>query len=130
MQITRLDHLVLTVADPAATVDFYVKLGMRAETFEDGRVTLHFGEQKLNVHSAGAEITPHATRPTPGSADICFLVEASIEDIAAELRTAGLTVDIGPVERTGAQGRLMSLYLRDPDSNLIELSEQLDGSTL
>jgi len=123
VQIRALDHLVLTVADVEASVAFYERLGMRREVFGDDRVALRFGAQKLNLHLAGGEIAPHARRPTPGSADLCFLVEARLEDVAVELRTAGISIELGPVDRTGAQGPIRSLYLRDPDGNLVELSE-------
>ena len=122
-RIASLDHLVLTVADVDATVAFYERLGMRREVFGEGRVALRFGEQKLNLHRAGAEIEPHAAAPAPGSADLCFLVADRIGDVAARLREAGVAVELGPVTRTGATGPLRSLYLRDPDGNLVELSE-------
>jgi catechol 2,3-dioxygenase-like lactoylglutathione lyase family enzyme len=123
--IHALDHLVLTVADVEASVAFYERLGMRREVFGEGRVALRFGTQKLNLHAAGAEIAPHARQPAPGSADLCFLVEGSLEDLGSELAAAGIQIEVGPVERTGAQGPIRSLYLRDPDGNLIELSEPL-----
>jgi len=123
VRIRSLDHLVLTVADIEATVAFYERLGLRREVFGGRRVALSFGEQKINLHAAGGEIMPHAQLPTPGSADLCFLVDGRIEDVAAELAAAGIEVEIGPVDRTGAQGPLRSLYLRDPDANLVELSE-------
>jgi catechol 2,3-dioxygenase-like lactoylglutathione lyase family enzyme len=125
VRIRSLDHLVLTVTDLEATVAFYERLGMRLETFGDGRVALRFGTQKLNLHAAGAEIAPHAQPPTPGSADLCFLVEGPLENVASELAASGLPIELGPVERTGAQGRIRSVYLRDPDGNLVELSEPL-----
>jgi catechol 2,3-dioxygenase-like lactoylglutathione lyase family enzyme len=109
--------------DLEATVAFYERLGMRRETFGDGRIALRFGSQKLNLHRAGAEITPHARRPAPGSADLCFIVEGRLDDVAAELAAAGVPIELGPVERTGARGPIRSLYLRDPDGNLVELSE-------
>src|SRR5215218_8820022 len=118
MRIAGLDHLVLTVADPDATVAFYERLGMRREVFGDGRLALRFGSQKINLHRAGSEIAPHARRAIPGSGDICLLVEG---DLAA----AGIAVELGPVERTGAQGPIRSLYLRDPDGNLVELAQPL-----
>jgi catechol 2,3-dioxygenase-like lactoylglutathione lyase family enzyme len=123
--IHALDHLVLTVADVEASVAFYERLGMRREVFGEGRVALRFGTQKLNLHAAGAEIAPHARQPAPGSADLCFLVEGSLEDLGSELAAAGIQIEVGPVERTGAQGPIRSLYLRDPDGNLVELSEPL-----
>jgi catechol 2,3-dioxygenase-like lactoylglutathione lyase family enzyme len=125
VQIRSLDHLVLTVADPDATVAFYERLGMRREEFGDGRVALRFGEQKLNLHQAGATIQPHARRPTPGSADICLLVDGRLDDVERELERAGVVFELGPVPRTGATSRIRSLYLRDPDGNLVELSEPI-----
>jgi catechol 2,3-dioxygenase-like lactoylglutathione lyase family enzyme len=123
MSIRAIDHLVLTVADIDATVEFYEQLGMRREIFGEGRVALHFGDQKLNLHLAGAEIAPHAREPAPGSADLCFLIDGRLSDVEAALADAGLPIELGPVERTGAQGPIRSLYLRDPDGNLVELSE-------
>jgi catechol 2,3-dioxygenase-like lactoylglutathione lyase family enzyme len=109
-----------------ATVAFYEMLGMRREVFDDSRIALRYGAQKLNLHRAGAEIAPHAHRPTPGSADVCFLVDGPLEDGVAELRAMGIPVELGPVERTGACGPLRSVYVRDPDGNLVELSEPRD----
>jgi catechol 2,3-dioxygenase-like lactoylglutathione lyase family enzyme len=123
VRIRSLDHLVLTVADVEATAMFYEQLGMRRETFAGDRIALRFGEQKLNLHLAGAEIEPHARRPAPGSADLCFLVDGRIEQVAAELTAGDISIELGPVERTGAQGVIRSVYLRDPDGNLVELSE-------
>jgi catechol 2,3-dioxygenase-like lactoylglutathione lyase family enzyme len=123
VRIQALDHLVLTVADPEATIAFYERLGMRHESFGDGRHALRFGAQKINLHRAGAEIAPHALRATPGSGDICLLVEGPLEEVERELAAAGIAVELGPVERTGAQRPLRSLYLRDPDGNLVELSQ-------
>jgi catechol 2,3-dioxygenase-like lactoylglutathione lyase family enzyme len=125
MRIASLDHLVLTVADIDATVAFYERLGMRAETFGAGRLALRFGAQKINLHAAGAEFEPHALRPLPGSADLCFLVEGSLDDVARVLAQAGVAIELGPVERDGAVGALESLYVRDPDGNLVELSRPL-----
>jgi catechol 2,3-dioxygenase-like lactoylglutathione lyase family enzyme len=120
MRVDRLDHLVLTVADVDATIAFYaLHLGMEPLTFGEGRRALRFGAQKINLHAAGREFEPHAERPTPGSADLCFIAQGPIETLAAEL---GDLVELGPVERTGAQGTMDSVYLRDPDGNLIELS--------
>jgi catechol 2,3-dioxygenase-like lactoylglutathione lyase family enzyme len=120
MRIDRLDHLVLTVADLDATIAFYAgTLGMEPQTFGDGRRALAFGRQKLNLHQAGAEFEPKAQAPTPGSADLCFIADGPIEPIAEEL---GELVELGPVERTGALGTMDSVYLRDPDGNLVEIS--------
>ena len=117
MKVESLDHLVLTVADLDATVAFYERLGMRHVVFGEGRHALGFGSQKINLHLAGSEFEPKAATPTPGSADLCFLVD--------ELDVGGLDVVEGPVERTGATGQLRSVYVRDPDGNLVELSERL-----
>lgn len=122
LRVRALDHLVLTVADIEATVAFYEALGMTWVRFGEGRVALAFGAQKINLHRAGAEIAPHAAHPRPGSADLCFLVEGDVADLSAHLSAAGLAVELGPVPRTGAQGPLTSVYLRDPDGNLVELS--------
>jgi catechol 2,3-dioxygenase-like lactoylglutathione lyase family enzyme len=125
MRIRSLDHLVLTVSNPEATIAFYERLGMLREEFGDGRLALRFGRQKLNLHQAGRPIQPHARRPTPGSADICLLVEGTLDAVEHELERAGVVFELGPVERTGATGRLRSLYVRDPDGNLVELSERI-----
>ena len=122
LRVRALDHLVLTVADIEATVAFYEALGMTRVRFGEGRVALAFGGQKINLHPADAEIAPHAAHPRPGSADLCFLVEGDVAGLSAELAAAGLAVELGPVPRTGAQGPLTSVYLRDPDGNLVELS--------
>ncbi|MEO0995152.1 MAG: VOC family protein [Pseudomonadota bacterium] len=121
--IQSLDHLVLTVADIDRTVAFYRDhLGMREVEFGEGRRALAFGSQKINLHQAGREFEPKADRPTPGSADLCFLVSTPVADLATRLKAAGVPVINGPVPRTGATGPLTSIYLRDPDDNLIELS--------
>jgi catechol 2,3-dioxygenase-like lactoylglutathione lyase family enzyme len=125
--IRALDHLVLTVADIDRSCAFYEALGMRRVAFAGGRVALAFGGRKINLHRAGAELEPKAARPTPGSADLCFLVAGPIAEIQAALAAKGLAVIEGPVRRTGARRPLMSLYLRDPDGNLVELAEELDG---
>ncbi len=126
-QVEALDHLVLTVADIDATVAFYCGvLGMRREVFRpaDGteRVALAFGAQKINLHLAGAEFEPKAMRPVPGSGDLCFLTSDSLDAWQARFSAHGIAVEDGPVARTGATGPLMSLYVRDPDGNLIEVS--------
>ena len=122
MRIASLDHLVLTIADIDATVAFYERLGMQGETFGDGRRALRFGEQKINLHQAGSEFEPYALRPVPGSADLCFLVEGSLDDVARVLADANVPIELGPVERLGAVGSIESLYVRDPDGNLVELA--------
>jgi catechol 2,3-dioxygenase-like lactoylglutathione lyase family enzyme len=121
-----LDHIVLTVVDIEATVCFYEKLGMRRESFADGRVALRFGEQKINLHQRGAEISPNAAHATPGSADLCFLVADPVEDVLAALGRAGIAIEEGPVLRAGATAELTSVYIRDPDDNLVELSRPSD----
>jgi catechol 2,3-dioxygenase-like lactoylglutathione lyase family enzyme len=125
VRIRSLDHIVLTVANPEATISFYERLGMRREEFGDGRLALRFGDQKVNIHQAGRAIQPHARRPTPGSADVCLLVEGSLDAAERELEQAGVAFELGPVERAGATGPIRSLYLRDPDGNLVELSEPI-----
>jgi catechol 2,3-dioxygenase-like lactoylglutathione lyase family enzyme len=128
MQVNRFDHVVLTVASIDATVDFYTRvLGMEAMTFGGGRTALRFGTSKINLHQAGHEFEPKARRPTPGSMDLCFIVDDPIDDVLAQLAAAGVAVEEGPVSRTGATGEIVSCYLRDPDGNLIELSNYQTG---
>ena len=123
MKVSRFDHVVLTVASIDATVDFYTRvLGMEALTFGAGRTALRFGTSKINLHQAGHEFEPKARHPTPGSMDLCFIVDDPIEDVLAQLAAAGVAVEEGPVPRTGATGEIISCYLRDPDGNLVELS--------
>ena len=124
--IDRLDHLVLTVRDLAATLDFYTRaLGMTEETFGDGRKALRFGRQKLNLHEAGREFEPKAAAPAPGSADLCFITEAPLAQVVAHLEACGVPLLLPPSPRTGALGPMQSIYLRDPDDNLIEISNYL-----
>ncbi|GAW34539.1 virulence protein [Roseovarius sp. A-2] len=126
-ELSGLDHLVLTVADIEATIVFYEgTLGMRAEAFRpaDGtrRWALRFGRQKINLHPAGAEFEPKAAHALPGTADLCFLSDVPLMAWQAHLAACGVTVEEGPVRRTGAMGPILSLYLRDPDGNLIEIA--------
>jgi catechol 2,3-dioxygenase-like lactoylglutathione lyase family enzyme len=123
--IDHLDHLVLTVADLDATTAFYTSaLGMEAVTFGN-RMALRFGEQKINLHQAGKEFEPKAAHPTPGSGDLCFITQTRIEDVISHLKALGHAIEEGPVERAGAVGTIRSIYLRDPDFNLIEVSNYL-----
>lgn len=126
MRIDHLDHLVLTVADIDATVAFYTRvLGMEAVEFGGGRRALAFGPSKINLHEAGREFEPKAERPAPGSADLCLITLDPIEQVRRELAEAGVAVEEGPVGRTGARGPLLSVYLRDPDGNLVEVSNEV-----
>jgi catechol 2,3-dioxygenase-like lactoylglutathione lyase family enzyme len=123
MEISAIDHLVLTVADIERTVSFYTTvLGLNKQVAPNGRVSLHFGRQKINLHAGGAEFIPCAARPTPGSADLCLLVRQPIEAICRELEHLRVPLVEGPVSRMGAAGTLTSLYIRDPDGNLIEIA--------
>ncbi|MBI4290444.1 MAG: VOC family protein [Betaproteobacteria bacterium] len=123
MHIDGIDHLVLTAKDVEATCAFYAKaLGMKVVTFGGGRKALSFGAQKINLHQYGKEFEPKAEKPTPGSADLCFVTSVPIAEVASHLASCGVPVIEGPVERTGARGPMMSVYFRDPDLNLIEVS--------
>jgi catechol 2,3-dioxygenase-like lactoylglutathione lyase family enzyme len=123
MKIDRIDHFVLTVRDPEATCAFYVRvLGMHPVTFAGGRKALAFGAQKINLHQAGREFEPKAERPTPGSADFCLITAVPLAEVAEHLAACGVEVIEGPVAKTGATGPLRSLYFRDPDLNLVEVS--------
>lgn len=123
MNITALDHLVLTVADIEDTCEFYVRvLGMTRETFAGGRTALKFGSQKINLHVAGKEFEPKAMNATPGSGDLCFVVD-DVRAAKKRLAEEGIKIVDRLIERTGAVGELLSVYCRDPDGNLIELSE-------
>ena len=126
MQIEGLDHLVLTVADLGRTLDFYERvLGMEPVVFSEGRHALAFGAQKINLHEAGREFEPKAAVPTPGSADLCFLTNAPVAEVVEHLRINGVEILEGPVRRTGATEPIKSVYVRDPDGNLIEVSSRL-----
>ena len=127
MKIDRIDHFVLTVRSIDATVAFYRDaLGMEVVRFGEGRVALAFGEQKINLHQAGAEFEPKAETPTPGSGDFCLITSEPLEAVQAHLEAAGVVIEDGPVPRTGAMGLIESLYFRDPDGNLVEVSRYPD----
>jgi catechol 2,3-dioxygenase-like lactoylglutathione lyase family enzyme len=128
MQIEGLDHLVLTVVEFVRTCDFYGRvLGMEHAVFGEGRHALVFGAQKINLHEAGREFEPKAAAPTPGSADLCFWTQTPLENVIERLQEAAIVVEQGPVGRTGARGPIVSVYLRDPDGNLIEISNYQQG---
>ena len=126
MELEAIDHVVLTVRDIPTSVAFYTRvLGMREEVFGEGRRALAFGRCKLNLHQAGREFEPKAAHPAPGAVDLCLLARTPIADIERHLAAHGIAIEQGPIERTGAQGPLLSVYVRDPDGNLIELSNPL-----
>jgi catechol 2,3-dioxygenase-like lactoylglutathione lyase family enzyme len=129
MKITQIDHIVLTVKNIDVTTDFYERaLGMEVVTFGDGRKALSFGDQKFNLHEVGKEFEPKADKPTPGSIDICLITETPINEVIDELRLAGVSLLEGPVKRTGARGAIISIYFRDPDLNLIEVSNYINAT--
>ena len=123
MHIKRLDHLVLTVKNIKASSAFYTKiLGMKAVAFQGGRQAVVFGNQKINFHESGKEFEPKALHPAPGSADLCFIARDSLKKIMRHLGLCGVKIIEGPVAKTGAMGPLTSVYIRDPDQNLIEIA--------
>lgn len=123
MKIDSIDHVVLTVKDTDATCEFYAKvLGMEIVTFGNNRKALAFGSQKINVQQVGRESTLIAQRPTPGSADLCFVSSVALSDVISHLKSCGVNLIGGPVKRDGAIGTMISVYFRDPDMNLIEVS--------
>lgn len=127
MQIDRLDHLVLTVADIATTCAWYSRvLGMRVVAF-NGRTALAFGEQKINLHQQGHEFEPKAAHPLSGSADLCFITRTPLDQVLAHLQANSVPMIEGPVQRTGAVGPITLVYVRDPDGNLIEVSNYRQG---
>ena len=128
MKVNKIDHLVLTVEDIESACEFYSKvLGMEIVTFGEGRRALVFGDQKINLHESGKEFEPKALKPTPGSTDLCFITNVSLEYVKKHLESMGVNVIEGPVKRTGACGVINSVYIKDPDGNLIELSNELDS---
>ncbi|MCZ6644819.1 MAG: VOC family protein [SAR324 cluster bacterium] len=125
MKIDRMDHLVLTVKDLAANCEFYSGvLGMQVINFGEGRTALRFGNQKMNLHEAGREFSPRARTPTPGSGDLCFITSVPMAQVIEHLRGCGTEIVEGPGPRTGARRMLDSVYIRDPDDNLIEISNE------
>jgi len=127
MEVERIDHLVLTVRDIATSCDFYSRVfGMRVVTFGDDRKALQFGRQKINLHERGQEFEPKALVPTPGSGDLCFITRIPLPQFIDHIRSCGLEIIEGPVMRTGAEGPIESIYIRDPDGNLIEVANTLE----
>ena len=125
--IQGLDHFVLTVADADRTAAFYTGiLGMPLVAFGDNRLALQAGGQKINIHVAGKGVTPHAASPRPGSGDFCLIGSRPVAELAAELESKGVPVELGPVPRTGAAGPLLSIYVRDPDGNLVEIANRAE----
>ena len=123
MVIDRIDHIVITAFDVDRTIDFYSKvMGMEPITFAGGRRGLAFGRQKINLHQSGREFEPKALKPTPGSMDLCFITQTPLAEVIAGLESHGVAIAQGPVEKTGALGPMMSVYFRDPDGTLIEVS--------
>jgi catechol 2,3-dioxygenase-like lactoylglutathione lyase family enzyme len=128
IKIDHIDHLVLTVESIDKTCAFYTDvLGMNVETFGAGRKALRFGNQKINLHQSGQEFEPKAKAPTPGSGDLCFIAATGLEDVISHLNRLQIPIEQGPIDRTGATGKIRSVYIRDPDANLIEISNQYDG---
>lgn len=123
MHVEHQDHFVLTVADIDATIKFYeTVLGMRSITFGAARKALTFGKSKINLHAATQPLSPHARHPLPGSADLCFIASTPIAEVLAHLERCGVSIEAGPGPRSGALGPIVSVYFRDPDGNLIEVS--------
>jgi len=128
MRIDRIDHFVLTVASIQTTCDFYSRvLGMSVVTFGQGRKALLFRHQKINLHEVGKEFEPKANAPTTGSADFCLITDTPIKEVITQLEASGVPVVEGPVTRTGATGAIRSVYLRDPDQNLVEVSNYIEA---
>jgi catechol 2,3-dioxygenase-like lactoylglutathione lyase family enzyme len=126
VRVQRIDHVVLTVTDLARTIEFYERvLGMNAVTFGEGRRALALGDQKLNLHQAGREFEPKARAPTPGAIDLCFTTDVPLDEVEAHLRECAVAIELGPVDKIGARRALRSLYFRDPDGNLIEVSNEV-----
>ena len=126
MELSKLDHIVLTVSNIEKTISFYVSvMGMKKEVFGQGRVALKYGDQKINLHEFGNEFEPKANKPTPGSADLCFITKTPLNEAMSHVMSCGVEIIEGPVERTGAKGLILSFYFRDPDNNLIEVANEI-----
>jgi catechol 2,3-dioxygenase-like lactoylglutathione lyase family enzyme len=126
MQIERLDHLVLTVASIPTSLDFYQRVLAFEPREKDGRWSLHFSQQKINLHQADHTFDPKAAHPTPGSADLCFITSNTPEQTITHLKALNIPIEEGPIERTGALGKMTSVYFRDPDGNLLEVANYLN----
>jgi catechol 2,3-dioxygenase-like lactoylglutathione lyase family enzyme len=125
--IASLDHLVLTTARLDDCIWFYTEvLGMKVETFGTGRIALKFGHQKINIHQSGKEFEPRARIPTPGALDLCFIADGPLDEVIRHLEQHQIKIELGPVPRIGAEFPLRSIYIRDPDLNLIEISERAE----
>lgn len=125
--IASIDHVVLTTRDEQQCVDFYARvLGMSVERYGANRLALRFGQQKINVHQPGLDAGLKATDPRAGSLDLCFIASVPLSRVIAQLNECGIAIIAGPVERSGGVGRIRSVYVRDPDGNLVEISERID----
>ena len=126
MKVSKLDHFIITANNLEKTIDFYSRiLGMEQQTYSDGRKALIFGDQKINLHEAGKEFKPHAQNPLPGSADLCFITRTPMQQVISHLTTCNVSIIEGPLEKSGASGPLLSIYIRDPDNNLIEIANEI-----
>ena|ERR1700761_7561246 len=129
IRIDRFDHIVLTVSSIEHTCSFYARvLGMTVETSATDRIALHFGNQKINLHRAGQEFEPKAGIALPGTADFCLIANTPLEEVIAHLKGQSVPIELGPVSRTGATGEIESVYIRDPDGNLVEIANYLEAS--
>ncbi|MXR41929.1 VOC family protein [Halobaculum sp. WSA2] len=124
MKTSAIDHFVLTVSDVTASCEFYESLGAEVVTFGDDRKAVRFGDQKINLHPTDGDVTPVAAEPTVGAGDFCLLTETPIDEVEAELRERGIEVVRGPIERAGAVAPITSVYVRDPDGNLVEIGSE------
>jgi len=122
--LKSIDHIVITTRDLDRCVDFYTRvLGMTLERYGEGRLALKFGDQKFNIHPPGFDAGIKARTPTPGSLDLCFLADRPLGEVMARLKQHNIAIEEGPVTRTGARFAIRSVYVRDPDDNLIEIAE-------